>query len=52
MIAYFHALAAEDMPSVALAWFGMSEQQRGLVALCYGGIGREQFGFRAEAGRA
>lgn len=48
---YLDALAAESMAQLVNAWNSMSVVERGLVSLCYGGIGPNQFGFRAEVGR-
>jgi hypothetical protein len=50
--AYFEALANDSAEQVFLAWVAMPRAERGMVSLCFGGIGEKQFGFRAEVGRA
>jgi hypothetical protein len=50
--AYFEALANENASQVFWAWNRMTHVERGMVSLCFGGIGEKQFGFRAEVGRA
>lgn len=51
MRAYFDALAVDSSKGLVEAWFAMTDHDKLLVVLCWGGIGREQFGFRAEVGR-
>jgi hypothetical protein len=49
--AYFDALANESAAQLFWAWNAMTHVERGMVSLCFGGIGVKQFGFRAEVGR-